>query len=396
MHRFSRVLASAIALLLALSACASQPSQSPVAVSRNVAGPTSKADRPTGKVILDASSLLGAQTSGTRQTLAYGLDPVKFPITHLRLSVFYPGMPLDPDSNSSSPQPVVLTETPVVWTTTGVTKDGKPTVPSGFITATAHAGPNRVFTVEALSGTRTLMRMKAAASIAADGTATIKLNFLEDAIGRTIEALIDEQRKSFGAYRVLDDEEPPFQFPVQEWPFMYTDDLVEPLRVYLTDLTGFNPATNTYRVDRPAPQYLRVERLAEELFQDKGIGWLSDPSGPLASDMRSPFTRNTDQDATDHYILLSMMAGDDFDETKGAEYRVSIIAPTTNGWMPVEHTNQPFVLFDLYNFGDPTYTFKTRNLPAGRHLLVLNKPDGTVLYRILEVDNDGIRPGELL
>lgn len=402
MQRFPRALAAAIALLATLSACASNPGSSPVASPRDRAGLTAKAEHPTGNVTINVSGLLGTQASGSRHTLAYGMDPEKFPITHLRLWVFYPGAPLDPESSSSSPQPILLTETPVVWNTSGVAPNGKPTVPSGFITASAHAGPNRVFTVEALSGTRTLMRMKAAATIAADGTATIKLNFLEDAIGRTIEALIDEERISYGegGFPFPGEGELPgegeFQSPGDELPFLYTDDLVVPLRTYLTNLTGFNPATNTYRMDRPAPQYLRVNLLAEKLFQDRGIGWLAAPSEPLASTMKVPFTLNSDPNASDHYFLLSMMAGEGFDATKAAQYRVTIIAPTDRGWMPTEHADQPFEFLDIYQIGDPTWVFKTRNLPSGRHLLALNKPDGTVLYRVLEVDNWGMRPGDLL
>jgi hypothetical protein len=389
-----------------MSACASHPSSSQVAFPRDVAGMTAKAGHPTGKVIIDVSGLLGTLTSGSRQTLAFGVDPAKFPITHMRLSVFYPGVPIDPESSSSSPQPVVLTETPVGWNTAGLAADGKPTVPSGFITATAHAGPNRVFTVEALSGTRTLMRMKAAATITANGTATIKLNFLEDAIGRTIEALIDEERWSYGegGFPFPNEGDLPFPedgdlpFPGGGLPFMYVDDLVEPLRAYLTNLTGFDPHTNTYRQDRPAPQYLRVNLLAEKLFQDKGIGWLSAPTGTLADDMKVPFNLNEVPEDAKDYVLLSMLLKNDenIDLAKVAQYRITIIAPTDKGWMPTEHTSQPFEELDIYNFGDPTWVFKTHNLPPGRHLLALNRPDGTILYRVLEVDIDGMRPGELL
>jgi hypothetical protein len=319
-------------------------------------------------VTIDLAGLLGKQTAGTRHTLAFGLDPVKYPITHVRLSVTYPGIP-NPDEPMPSGAPVVLTTSPVVWNTSGATKVGKPTVPSGFVSAMAYAGPNRVFTVEAMSGANTLMRMKAAATVEANGSANLKLNFLEDAIGRTIEELMRREDFSHTGYRVLTHE---------ALAFMHTEDLVAPLRTYLTDLTGFDATLNTYASSRPAPQYVRVDLLAKQLFDDKGIGWLSDPSGPLKTAMDTPFTQIGDS----RNILLSDLVNDV--ELNGDNYDISVIAPTYDGWLPSSHEVRPFT-------SGPSGYFTTVNMPMGRYTVVVHKFNGTDYFNAVDVDIEGFR-----
>ncbi|MNS24372.1 hypothetical protein D3C72_562190 [compost metagenome] len=367
----TRVLAigTALALSTAMTACSAQPG--PAAFAPGAGAASTVAARPTGKVRLEFGEAFSRlQGDSSRRTLAYGLNPSKFQIAMLRVWVQAP--------DASTPTKVAEG----AWNTSTAGINDKPALPSTSIIADVPVGKNQVFTVEALNGTdedsQVLLRMSAAASVDVEGMAAIRLNFLEDAVARVISELAMRNRDLGES--------------VEDTPMtvLETDDLVGPLRTYLTGLTGFNPSNNTYGSGRPAPQYVKTYRLADQLFSDRNLSWLANNSNFTAPPMEmSPELAQLMQpfDSTSAEIQ-QLQAEDLFVELPSqpdySDYRISILAPTYSGWGAIYL--QPF---------DANGYYTPPSLPLGTYIVVGHVDDTqggwSDSYREIRVTEMGVQ-----
>lgn len=344
-------LALALAVSTSLAACSGYPATSPgapAAVKRTGAAPAAG----TGAISINLSGLFPTRRSaGDRRTLAYGLDPAKYPIRKVRLTLRYPGQ-------TGGRQTLVVQDWP------SATAGETPALPAPVapLTATVDAGLNRVVTVEALTDDdAVLMRLSAAMTVVAGQTMAVKLNFLESAVAQVIEQLMDmEQNPPFlggpGVYRVLEAGAPE--------GLLHDTDLVAPLRDFLTGLTGFVASSNTFDASKAAPHKLALHSLAYRLYNSGDLGVLSDPEtvSALSGEMMSSFAIASLGD------LMKPTAETEatyFSESDAAAYTVSVIAPTATGWLAIE--NQP-----LNASGD---FVTSTELPLGPQVLIIERTD---------------------
>ncbi|MFN3430404.1 MAG: hypothetical protein ACK46X_10660 [Candidatus Sericytochromatia bacterium] len=332
----------ALALSTSLTACAAQSGPAAIAPAPGAAF-TASAARPTGKVQIDLGGLFSQlQGPSSRRTLAFGLNPAKYPITMLRVWAQAPG----------AAESTKIAEG--TWNTSTASTNDKLALPSYTIVTDVPVGKNQIFTVEALNGTdedaQVLLRMKAAANVEVAGVASIRLNFLEDAVARVIGELdAHNQGVSEGTTMTI----------------LETDDLVTPLRTYLTGLTGFNRTNNTYGSGRPAPQYVKTYVLSERLFTDRNLDWLASnsnftaPLGEMSAELAQllqPFDLSSAE-------VQRLQAGDLFGELPYEpnydDYRISILAPTYSGWGAI----------DLQPFDNDGY-YTPPSLPLGTYIAV--------------------------
>lgn len=360
------------ALTSSLAACATLPAASPFGSAPTIA-PAPVAVSPKGKVTINFAGAFGSQRGNTgRQALAYGLNATKYQITQLRVMVKAPG-------DLAATQVGDL----IPWNTSAAATADKPALPATSITAEVPVGKNKVFTVEALDASNNvLMRMNAAASVSVVGTASIRLNLLEDAVARAISDLVALETEASG----MDSYVP--------LAMLSTDDLVEPLRNYLTSLTGFNRDTNSYTWSRPAPQLLKTYILADRLFNDRNLDWLAAnanfdlPPGnmdPALTSLMQEFRLSGAMEVKQiEFFGLVPEATDHENYTISVLAPVSALPPSSSGWGLIDH--QPF---------DGEGNFTSDQIPLGIHTIVVHG-DNTQggendFYGTIYVSNFGVR-----
>lgn len=332
MYRFSRVLASSIALATSLAACSTYPTQPPAAPAG--AAETASPNRvATGTIRLNLGQLFGAGSQ--RRTLGYGLAADR--ITHVRLRIQSPGQS----------EPTLLTPTPVPLDTSSTLNK--------TVECTVAAGPNQVVTVEALDAAGDmLMRLRAATNVPASGAATIQVGILQDSVARVIERLIND-----GA------------------TFLDSTALIGALTTYMSNL-----ATHLETV----PQYLDDRQIAQNNFStwdsetgqtnwwsaDTVLAWLADSESlDLVGTPYEPYS--TFALALDKLADPDEFPSEDYDPT---EWKATLIAPIQGVWNAYEDV--PFEPLDgesgIFLQEGPGHYLKITGMPPGKFTLMLSHP----------------------
>lgn len=204
-----------------------------------------------------------AMPASGRQVLSLGFGEIHL-LCRGRLTVTGPGI--------TTP---VSVEVPWFVLNTGV-------MPTASVDVTFPAGPNRVFKLEGLSADgHVVFQLRGAASVAAGGAVTLRLDPLEDAVARTIEHLMAGPASG-------DPEDVPDAQGMAAR--LSHDDLSAALRTFIRAATDYWAPTNTY--SGPNPFAFRVRALANALRQ-QGPGFLSTvPAGVFLTEARANVTFN--------------------------------------------------------------------------------------------------------
>ena len=352
----------ALALTTSVGACSTHPSQSPI-MSGKTASPqqVASSQRGTGRLSLDIGALLdGRSTAAGRRVLGFGLDPARYNITRARLVLMAPGA-----------APITLTPTPLALDTSAASTTRPPAVP-GRVEYVVPAGRNRVVLVEALDDLgRVLLRMHTAADVGEDGVTRLTLNFQEDALARTLLALMQRQDS--------------LQPPNPSLDGLLAGELISPLRTFLTRITGFDAASNTYPIDRTPPQWVKVDAIAERLI-NIGLPLLAtDPLPDLSLSSYIWFQPS---------ISLGQIT--EADLQNGNQYSLSVLAPINGSW--AFHQDKPFT--PVYGTGEEAETIVNQwvsfnAMVPGTYTMVLKRvepgapPIETLNYYQLVIRPDG-------